>query len=117
MTYSPAWKHTLTTWKHYMETLELEPTYVRSMEQIKSQYRQLAKSKHPDRCEDCSPDDMVNLASAKDFLHKNHDVINSNFNDYLYYAVAEHFSHTEINVDGNERLLGAVFHDFGLDSF
>ena len=117
MTYLPTRKHNLKQWKHHTEILELEPTYVHSMEQIKSQYRELARLKHPDRCDDCSPDDMVNLNSAKDFLYKNHDVIIGDFNDYLHYAVAKHLSHTEIQVEGNELLLGAVFHDFGLDSF
>ena len=39
------------------------------------------------------------------------------FNHRLHITTDKHFSHTQIQVEGNEELLGAVYHDFGFDSF
>ena len=83
---------------------------------LKSSYRKLSLLNHPDKCGDCKGE-MANINSAYEFIKENFDIGLGYHKSALSEGVNKTVPFFDMDITGNEGIVGDFLSDFGVSLY
>lgn len=112
----------LSEWIQSLKNLNFGWYEIPLLSEIRKAYRKLSLEVHSDKCHDCSDDLMKEVNKSYEFFKTNytaaaelHQAAIELYRDSMDEAIGELLPFADIEVSGNEEILGRVLADFGVD--
>ena len=106
----------LDTWFGSLERFQESKYGMPDLSLLKSSYRKLSLLNHPDKCDDCEGE-MANINTAYEFIKDNFGIGVEYHRNALSECVNKTVPFFDMDIAGNEDIVGDFLSDFGISLY